>query len=828
MPVQALQARPSTITTIPSRATVANRLSQCLNPSLPSGVHQKAIEVYSYVFKTIGRDGLSRDLPLYLPGVASVLSFASLSAREPYLDMLEKHFLQLDPRSLRPGMKSLILALLPGLEDETSEDFDRTLRLVTSFKEAIRPEDSELLTEDHATGDDYFWQCFFLACVTSPGRRPGALAYLTRCLPAQGGKPASTSKEASEKKGLLNQPSERVSAIVTSPEPGLLLRCFASGLSDEQLLIQRGFLDLLVTHLPLSSDVLQSKVKPGDLELLMKAAVGVVTRRDMSLNRRLWAWFLGPEPAAGEPDQGPESPRNSSEQHDAYVSTRTSYFEEFGLHHLTAALLSMIKDSDNKNAAERARPYRICLSLMDRWEIGGLVVPEVFLPVVENVRLFKQQASSKAEFSEVLKSASFFFDGIESGLIYGELVSQLAQAIGPGNFSVQERRDKLSLVDFVLTNFNVREEEMVTVHAPLSCLGALSMLEDLRTRRPSASLPEQSIQSISEQAFGVAISFLELVPRRAFPSSPSTSSQKKKSRRVESVPNKDILKDIQDFYVNDQGNIDSSRPPYEPLEMGEMILHKAVQFVRTNPLQGGSSVRILILALIKTPTSYRLDVEKLIDFFQKRLDGSSLLPFSDFSSMVQLATELHAAQRISTTELSNLAIPLVQHSWSYLSASEPKYHVETVRCLWQLQSALTLSSRDIEAVLADILVKSGDSSDGVCSVENIQAFGVLWSLTLQDSPSDRRGSRPSTLEHRAAPRLAGMDHFEVMLTRPLFLVLDALVDERTQQYMTVKSWLTNMVGIDRYGTRISSMAVLIADKVDSSSSSYTSSRSYGS
>ncbi len=31
-------------------------------------------------------------------------------------------------------MKSIIMALLPGLEDETSEDFDRTLSLVESFK----------------------------------------------------------------------------------------------------------------------------------------------------------------------------------------------------------------------------------------------------------------------------------------------------------------------------------------------------------------------------------------------------------------------------------------------------------------------------------------------------------------------------------------------------------------------------------------------------------------------------------------------------------------------------------------------------------------------
>ena len=81
--------------------------------------------MYNYIFSVIGKDGLSRDLPLYFPGLASTLSFASLSVRDPYLGILERHFLSLDPRALRPAMRSIILALLPGLEEETSEDFDR-------------------------------------------------------------------------------------------------------------------------------------------------------------------------------------------------------------------------------------------------------------------------------------------------------------------------------------------------------------------------------------------------------------------------------------------------------------------------------------------------------------------------------------------------------------------------------------------------------------------------------------------------------------------------------------------------------------------------------
>ncbi|POR36162.1 Protein dopey [Tolypocladium paradoxum] len=829
--LKALQARPSSITTIPTKATVAKRLSQCLNPSLPSGVHQKALEVYNYVFTAIGKDGLSRDLPLYLPGLAPTLSFASLSVRSPFLDLLETHFLRIDPRSLRPAMKSIILALLPGLEDETSEDFDRTLGLVASFKDAIRPRDCGKLTDHHSSGDDFFWQCFFLASITSQSRRSGALAYLVRYLPVLGPVSASGNSDATSRDRA--DENAKISAIVTSPEPGLLVRCFASGLADEQLLIQRGFLDLLVSHLPLNSHVLQSRVKPADLELLLKAAAGVVTRRDMSLNRRLWAWLLGPGPVAGEGDNTGDLSAAASEQQQAYLSSRTGYFEEFGLQPLTNALLDMIKGTLRGNATERARPYRICLSLMDRWEIGGLVVPEVFLPVVESVRQSQSQISTKAEFTEVLRSASVFFDGIESGLIYSELVGLLAQAIGPGSLSTADRSDRISLVSFIATNFNVREEEMVTIHAPLTCLAALSMLEDSNDRKAKGGPADTQVVKLFEQVLSVVASLLELVPDRAFPS--TASDIKAKSGPTMSMSNVDILRKIRAFYVHEQGNLDASPPPFNAIESGELLLQKAVRYIcedadlprSTDDL--GVRNRILILILLKTPTTYQFDVDYLLSYLKGKLGQASPLAFSYFSSILQLATQLYSTDRISATQLSDLVPPLVHHAWSYLSASDPKYHVETVRCLWQLQTALTLSGRDIEAALSGILVdRQSDLQSVACSAEAGRTFGVLWSHTLQDTASDRRGSRTQTQEYRSAPRLAGMDHYQVMLTQPLFLVLDALLDERAQLYMVVKSWLNSMIGIDRlfllFVAKISTLPFLLSvstsgsgEKVDSES-----------
>lgn len=51
---QALQAKPAGIDDIPHKALVAKRLSQCLNPVLPSGVHQKTLDLYVYIFSSLG------------------------------------------------------------------------------------------------------------------------------------------------------------------------------------------------------------------------------------------------------------------------------------------------------------------------------------------------------------------------------------------------------------------------------------------------------------------------------------------------------------------------------------------------------------------------------------------------------------------------------------------------------------------------------------------------------------------------------------------------------------------------------------------------------
>ena len=71
-------------------------------------------------------DGLKRDLPLWSSGLFPFFEYAATNVRPVVLGILEKYYIPLQ-EELRPIMRAFIMALLPGLEEETSEIFERVI-----------------------------------------------------------------------------------------------------------------------------------------------------------------------------------------------------------------------------------------------------------------------------------------------------------------------------------------------------------------------------------------------------------------------------------------------------------------------------------------------------------------------------------------------------------------------------------------------------------------------------------------------------------------------------------------------------------------------------
>ena len=720
---------------------------------------------------------------------------------------------------LRAALKAIVLALLPGLEEETSEEFARSHNLLNRLKNAVRQGKTKHNPPSDVSGDQYFWQNLFLASITSSSRRQGALAYLVRELPRLSAHVASDPKPKRwgnvEKNGSTEDLPHEIEAVA-SPEPGLLVRCFAAGLQDEQLLIQRGFLDLLVTHLPLHSAVLHLKVVPRDLELLVMAAASVVARREMSLNKRLWTWFLGPGASAEVDDSIPESPVSPGSSGittpaNGHRLSPTEYFEQYGL----KVLINGIKKSfanDSLMPAEKARPFRICLSLMDRWEIGGLVAPRVFLPAMESVWRYQKTNPHNEALSEVLRSAIVFFDGVESSLIWAELIQILYRALEVKDPKLEKAMvskpdGQLGLVLFVITNFNIRDEEMLAFHIPMATLVVLISLR-LRLEKISDQSREEESDTV-QTGFKIAIQLLDVIPDRVFSlDSPAQTPHPTLSENENSTyQNRQILERVQRFYGWLQRRSEDVDPPIKNKDIRDLLLHNAIQIV----IQVGYFERGLLFLDKLIRKSPCLDGEDQEQLMSSLLESSYDVATHDrgsskFPAVAALVSALETISNAASPDawasdhrVRHILPNLISSLWAYISPSRPRHNVEAIRCIWRIYS-ISPDSQLVEGTIATLMFQEETGHRGQhLQIEAAHRFTTLWahSSSTTNSASDRRSSL-SRSTRKSTGRPGKINNEPVIIARPLLLLLDALFHPKTELFLFTVSWLQSLSSIQKW------------------------------
>ena len=718
---------------IPFKHTVAKCLAQCLTPALPSGVHQKALEVYASIFSIIGKERLAKDLFLYLPGISHTLSFGSLSVRPLFLLLMRDHVLRLPPPALRPALKAVLLSLLPGLEDESTEDFETTLATVSEARIIFAREVSE----------GFFWQSLFLVTITSPNRRSGAFVYLVRHLPKLRFHENSSNTQQN-KNGAEDDPLD----LILSPEPGLLIRCFAAGLLDDQILVQRNFLDLLVTHLPIGALTETKRVVGKDIEILVSAAVSVVLRRDMSLNKRLWSWFQGPE-TLGQTENGmsPMSPKElepSKQPIDgpAYQKHAASYFKRYSLEPLTQSLIHMI-NQESKTAPERARPYRIALSLMDKWEIGGPVVSATFIPLMKSLQSFHTVAATETMYTEVFRSANVFFDGVESNLIWTQI------------FRLYEQNE-WDLIDFVISRFNLEEEEMLVLHLPLF---AVLLYGKLAIDHDDSDFPSRRTQIQK-----ILMVILNLIPGSAYESGDIDLS---KTESDEDLPG---VRLVENFYSTQDLDGRVSKPPFSRRILTQISLRLAaytyLQYLARKSMFTLDFTQAFTLLISKASNVTVLEDFELLLKLEGHMQASaehgtrwSHLSSSSIAAVLVALSMNDNARLISITRIEALLRPLIVRFWELLSPSTPQYHVDAVQHVVSLHG-ISQQSGAVEATIVSLITSTETDPK-----QKLERYGVLWNH-------------------------AGKEASKTFLQKPLLCVVDlALLREPCDP---AKSWIRSL------------------------------------
>ncbi|XP_066474998.1 protein dopey-2 [Tiliqua scincoides] len=333
---------------LPRRLIISKRLSQCLHPALPSGVHLKALETYEIIFKIIGTKWLAKDLFLYSSGLFPLLANAAMSVRPVLLGLYEKYFLPLQ-KSLLPSLQAFIIGLLPGLE-EGSEIYDRTDALLGKLSLVI--------------GKEVFFSALWGSVLVCPSIRLPASLFVV----------SHINRELSGKK----------QKYMLGTDTKLTIRAFCVSMLDSNVLVQRNTLEVVLFFFPFYSSLDPSEstipLTRSDIVHLLSAAVQTLLRRDMSLNRRLYAWLLGSDIKGGTfiPDA---SISMSPEDHALYFFGK--YSKDLLVEGLIEILHQNIAESDLEEQYHAyLKPFRILISLLDKPEIGPPVVGDLFLEVI--------------------------------------------------------------------------------------------------------------------------------------------------------------------------------------------------------------------------------------------------------------------------------------------------------------------------------------------------------------------------------------------------------------------------------------------------------------
>ncbi|NXI45320.1 DOP1 protein, partial [Galbula dea] len=424
---------------VPKKLTIGKRLAQCLHPALPGGVHRKALETYEIIFKIIGPKRLAKDLFLYSSGLFPLLANAAMSVKPTLLSLYEIYYLPLG-KTLKPGLQGLLTGILPGLE-EGSEYYERTNTLLEKVASAV--------------DQSAFYSALWGSLLTSPAVRLPGITYVLSHL--------------NRKLSMEDQ------LYIIGSDIELMVEAVSTSVQDTSVLVQRSTLDLILFCFPFH----MSQATRPDMIRILSAALHVVLRRDMSLNRRLYAWLLGFDNNGAL--IGPRSTRHSNpEEHATY------YFNTFSKEMLVQAMVGILQvngHGEESTLMQDLKPFRILISLLDKPELGPAILEDVLIEVFRT--LYTQckaelelqaepsfnkdhtQLSSKLrenkKTAELIKTANLLFNSFEPYYMWDYIARWFEECCrrtlharlqtGPGGASEQSELPLTNfclLVDFLL------------------------------------------------------------------------------------------------------------------------------------------------------------------------------------------------------------------------------------------------------------------------------------------------------------------------------------------------------------------------------------------
>jgi hypothetical protein len=229
---------------VPLKKLLFKRLNQCLNPALPAGVHNKALETYKLIFETISGEKLVSDFNFLTLGLFTFSIHCRILVIDTFLNIVRDHIIPLG-RRIERYCSSVLVGILPPLEFESGEYYAKALDILAAYKAHNAPE--------------VFYSSIWDVFLRDERLRISAINFI------------------------LSMP--RDDAIRCNEK--LAVKALCAGLKSQDTLVVRGCLDLLAFVFPSKSHVKDEE----PLYSLTEYSLKLFHKRDLSLNKRIYNWL---------------------------------------------------------------------------------------------------------------------------------------------------------------------------------------------------------------------------------------------------------------------------------------------------------------------------------------------------------------------------------------------------------------------------------------------------------------------------------------------------------------------------------------------------------
>ena len=209
----------------------------------------------------------------------------------------------------------------------------------------------------------------------------------------------------------------------------LFLKALLASFADNNVLVLRMLLDILITHAPLK---LMWSILGENTILVTSSIASLLLRKDLSLSRRVFQWIIGED---------------------------SSDVPELTIRTVSEALLLMLRERSSSGKT-LIRFFKVMICILDKPEISlHLIASKVIIKSV--VLLSGSHASPSQDDAKAVEQASLFFEMIDASHFWNSLGSTIESTKDPSTLL-----DICKCIHFCLSNFHMYDPQIQSTIFP--------------------------------------------------------------------------------------------------------------------------------------------------------------------------------------------------------------------------------------------------------------------------------------------------------------------------------------------------------------------------